>query len=82
MAIHQNKRFCGGRKADPEPRVAFRGRALPPSEKYVPSSEYCAQKESNRAGATGVHFGACTSKILLVIPSSVGKVLLQDEKHK
>ena len=54
----------------------------PPSEKYVPSSEDCAQKESNRAGATGMHFGAYTPKILLVIPSSVGKVSLQDEKHK
>ena len=39
MAIHQNKRFCGGRKADPEPRVAFRGRALPPSEKCAPQAK-------------------------------------------
>ena len=42
--------------------------AVPPNHCLCPSSENCAPKESNRPGATGMHFGTCAP------PTSVSKV--------
>ena len=63
---------------------AFRGRAPQitacalPSKKRAP----CAQKESNRPGATRVCFGACAPPKYCLCPPSVSKVLFQDKKHE
>ena len=40
----------------------------PSSEKCAPPSENCAPKESNRPGATGVHFGVCAPPKILLVP--------------
>ena len=81
MAIHLNKRFCGGRKAGPAPLGAFRDRArqitacAPPSEKYVPPNEGCASKESNRPVPLECISGPASPKILLVLSQAWVKSL-------
>ena len=69
-------------KPGPAPREAFWGRAFPNYCLCSPS-EGCAPKESNRLSATGVHFGVCAPKILLVPPSPSGsKVSFQNKKRE